>query len=57
MRELWTVLIDIDQENKVIEERWNEIYDEAFKGIKNNENPRSKLRAVKALSELMGNRS
>ena len=57
MRELWTVLIDIDQENKVIEERWSEIYEEAFKGIKNNENPRNKLRAVRALSELMGNRT
>ena len=57
MRELWTVLIDIDQENKVIEERWNEIYEEAYKGIKNEENPRNKLRAVKALTELMGNRT
>ena len=41
----------------MIEERWNEIYEEAYKGIKNEENPRNKLRAVNALSELMGNRS
>jgi len=33
MRELWTVLIDIDKESQVVHERWNEIYAEAFKCI------------------------
>ena len=41
----------------MIEDRWNEIYNEAFKGIQNNENPRNKLRAVRCLTELMSNRT
>lgn len=57
MRELWTVLIDIDKEQQVITDRWNEIYEEAFKSIKSTENPRNKLRAVRAMADLMGNRS
>lgn len=57
MRELWTVLIDIDQESTVINERWSEIYAEAYKSMTNTENPRNKLRAVRALTDLMGNRS
>ena len=57
MRELWTVLIDIDKENQVISERWNEIYEEAFKSIQNTDNPRNKLRAIRAMTDLMINRS
>ena len=57
MRELWTVLIDIDQEAKVIEERWSEIYEEAYKNIKSTENDRNKLRAIRAMTDLMGTRS
>ena len=40
-----------------MQERWDEIYAEAFKCIKNAENPRNKLRAVRALTDLIGNRS
>lgn len=57
MRQLWTVLIDIDQEAKVIEDRWSEIYEEAFKSIKSTENPRNKLRAIRAMTDLMGTRT
>ena len=57
MRELWAVLIDIDQEAKVIEERWSEIYEEAYKNIKSTENDRNKLRAIRAMTDLMGTRS
>jgi len=57
MRELWTVLIDVDKEQQVIQERWNEIYEEAFKSIKSTENPRNKLRAIRAMADLMGSRS
>ena len=57
MRELWTVLIDIDKESQVISDRWNEIYDEAFKGITSTENSRGKLRAVRCMADLMGNRT
>ena len=56
MRELWSVLIDIDQESSVIQERWGEIYAEAYKSMSNKDNPRNKLRAVRALTDLMGNR-
>ena len=33
MKELWGTLVDVEEENRVITERWKEIYDEAFKGI------------------------
>ena len=57
MRELWTVLIDVDKEQQVITDRWSEIYEEAFKNIKSTENPRNKLRSICAMTDLMGNRS
>jgi hypothetical protein len=33
MKELWSSLIDVDKETQIIQERWDEIYDEAFKGL------------------------
>jgi len=33
MKELWGSLVGVEEEPKVITERWEEIYDEAFKGI------------------------
>ena len=35
MKEFWTALIDVDEEKQVIEKRWEEIYDLAFKNINN----------------------
>ena len=35
MRELWTVLIDVDQESKIINDRWEEIYEAAAENIQN----------------------
>jgi hypothetical protein len=56
MRELWTVMIDVEKESQIITERWDEIYDSAFKNVENQGNPRSKLASVKALTDLMPNR-
>lgn len=56
MRELWHVLIDADQESKVIEERWTEIYTEAFKQFVG-DNLRQKLAASRALTDHLPNRS
>ena len=57
MRELWSTLVDVEEENRVITERWEEIYDEAFKGIQLSEHSRNKLTSVRALTDLMPNRS
>jgi len=57
MKQLWGTLVDVEEENKVIAERWEEIYDEAFKGIQVAEYSRNKLTSVRALTELMPNRN
>jgi hypothetical protein len=37
MRELWSSLIDVEKEEQVINERWSEIFKEAFDGLKSKE--------------------
>lgn len=34
MKQLWSALIAADQETKVINQRWSEIYEECFKAMK-----------------------
>ena len=57
MRELWSSLVDVEEEQKVITERWEEIYDEAYKGIEVSEYSRNKLTSVRALADLLPNRT
>ena len=57
MRELWSTLVDAEEENRVITERWEEIYDEAYKGTEMTEYSRNKLTSVRALTDLLPNRT
>jgi len=56
MKELWSCIVDVDQEKQVIDGRWEEIYDEAFKSLMSNEF-RKKQSGCLALCELMANKS
>jgi proteasome component ECM29 len=56
MKELWTSLIDVEKEEQVINERWSEIFKEAFDGLNSKEYRRRQSSAL-ALSDFMANRS
>ncbi len=56
MKELWSTLIEIQDEDKIIESRWPEIFKEAFQGLSSKEYRRRQSSAL-ALSDLMMKRS
>lgn len=56
MKELWSSLIDVEKEEQIINERWDEIFKEAFEGLNSKEYRRRQSSAL-ALSDFMGNRS
>ena len=55
MKELWSTMIDVDKENELMQERWDEIYHECFKAIQGN-TYRQKQAAMLALTDLLPNR-
>lgn len=56
MKELWTSLIDVEKEEQIINDRWPEIFKEAFEGLNSKEYRRRQSSAL-ALSDFMGNRT
>lgn len=56
MKELWSSLIEVEKEEQVINERWEEIYKESFAGLNSKEYRRRQSSAL-ALSDLLGQRS
>jgi len=52
MKQLWSALISADQETKVINQRWSEIYEECFKAVKGDQ-WRNKQAACLCLSDLV----
>lgn len=52
MKELWTSLIEIEKEEQIINERWDEILKEALDGLESKEYRRRQSSAL-ALSDLL----
>lgn len=53
MKELWSSLIEVEKEEEVINQRWPEIFSEAFDGL-NSKEYRRRQSSVLALSDLLG---
>lgn len=56
MKELWNNLIEVEKEEQIINNRWEDIYKEAFNGI-NSKEYRMRQSSALALSDLMANRT
>ena len=56
MKELWGALVDVEKENALITERWEDIYNEAFKGMESKEFRKNQSSSL-LLSDLMSNRT
>ena len=56
MKELWSTLIEVEQEEAIINTRWEEIFKESLSGL-NSKEYRRRQSAALALSDLLGQRT
>lgn len=56
MKELWNNLIEVENEEQIINNRWEDIYKEAYSGI-NSKEYRVRQSCALALSDLLGQRT